>query len=301
MAPSGTPSIPVLFYVHCPSDADSVLAVAQRAEHLGFDGVSMADHVAMPVNMASVYPYSEDGTCPYLHDDFFDVWVSFAAMAAVTKRLRFLTEVYVAALRHPILTAKAIATLSVISGGRVELGVGAGWMAEEFEALGVDFDRRGSVLEETVTACRRLWSPGPAEHHGQHWDFDLVHFNPKPPAPVPVLVGGTSERALRRAAQWGDGYVGRRENVQRCLELTARLRALRTDLGRSADPFRVQFSTLGITLEECAQLAKGGIDAITYINRAKQLDRLLEHMEAFAAEVMWPFRHQTGEKVVSQA
>lgn len=91
----------MLFYIHCPSDATSVLEVAQRAEKLGFDGVSMADHIAMPVRMSSAYPYSEDGTCPYLGDDFFDVWVSFAAMAAVTERVRFLTEVYLAALATP--------------------------------------------------------------------------------------------------------------------------------------------------------------------------------------------------------
>lgn len=173
-------------------------------------------------------------------------------------------------------------------------------MAEEFETLGVDFDQRGAVLEETVAACRRLWFSEPAEYHGRHWDFGPLYFNPKPPAPVPIFVGGTSDRALRRAVQWGDGYVGRRENVQRCLDLTARLRALRADVGRGADPFRIQFSTLGIASEECDQLAEGGVDAITYINRAEQLDELLDQMDEFASEVMGPFRRHKGEEVVTQ-
>lgn len=280
----------MLFYVHCPSDAPSVLEVAKQAECLGFDGVSMADHIAMPVKMSSVYPYSVDGSCPYLEDQFLDVWVTFAAMSAVTTRVRFFTEVYLAGLRHPLITAKAIATLSAISGGRVELGVGAGWMREEFDVLGVNFDRRGEILEETIEICRRVWGSEPTEHHGRHWEFDPLHFNPKPPAPVPIFVGGTSERALRRAVRWGDGYVGRRESVERCLELTARLRAMRQELGRADDPFRIHFSTFGAKLEECEQLADGGIDAITYMNRARNLHDLIAGMEVFAREVMDPFR-----------
>jgi probable F420-dependent oxidoreductase len=138
----------------------------------------------------------------------FDVWVYFGYLAARTNRIRLGTYVYNIGLRHPFITARAVATADRLSGGRVDLGLGVGWLREEWDAVGLDFRTRGRRFEESIAVCHRLWSDESVEFHGEFDDFDPVKFEPKPvQRPMPLLFGGDTELTLRRAARLGGGWV----------------------------------------------------------------------------------------------
>jgi len=158
-------------------------------------------------------------------------------MAAVTTRLRFGTMVFILPLRHPLEVAKAVGTAAVLSGGRVLLGTGAGWIREEYDALGVDFATRGRRYDEMIDVVRKAWSGAMVEHRGAHFDLGRFQMSPAPVAPVPIAIGGTSDIALRRAARLGDGWIGTGQSAEQALAILGRLRALRTEAGRGARPF----------------------------------------------------------------
>lgn len=193
-----------------------------------------------PQKIATPYPYTEDGTPRWRpFTDWPDPWVAIGAMAAATSRLRFLTSIYVLPVRNPLLVAKAVGTAAVLSGGRVTLGVGAGWMREEFELLEQPFEGRGRRMDEMIEVLRTLWAGGWVEHHGEHYDFPPLEMSPVPPEPVPIWVGGLSEPALRRAARRGDGWISDLHTTAELREIAARLRALRGDSERAGRPFAV--------------------------------------------------------------
>ena len=148
----------------------------------------------------------------------FDALLSLAAIAATTKNVRLGTDVYNIGLRHPFVTARAIATLDVLSGGRVEFGIGASWLEEEWDATGLDFATRGRRVDETIEVCQRLWSEDVIEHHGEFFDFEPVMFNPKPlQQPQPrLLIGGDGAAAKRRAALVGDAWLPMNHGLERC-------------------------------------------------------------------------------------
>jgi probable F420-dependent oxidoreductase len=199
--------------LHLPSaqsgaNASDVLTVARTAERAGFDAVWMFDHLFTPTDLGSRYPYSRDGSYPLSpQDPFFDPLAVFGVLAGATERLKLGTMVLIAAYRHPIVLAKALASIENFAPGRVVLGVGAGWMREEFDALGVSSARRGDRLVEYVRALRTIWSPEPVTFEGEFYSFPEAGFLPAPTAPIPVIFGGHSDGALRRAAQHGDGWA----------------------------------------------------------------------------------------------
>jgi probable F420-dependent oxidoreductase len=188
--------------------------------------------------MQSRYPYSPDGsvywdgTVPWP-----DPWVSIGAMAMVTTRLRFITSVFILPLRDPFITAKAVGTAAVVSGGRVILGGGIGWMRDEFDQLGVDFHTRGARTGEIIEVLRLLWSGEMVEYHGKHYDFGRVQMSPAPPAQVPIYMGGESDPALRRAARLADGFISVPHDPAELADLVGKLTALRAEYGRQDDPF----------------------------------------------------------------
>jgi probable F420-dependent oxidoreductase len=164
----------------------------------------------------------------------FDAFGYLCYLAGVTSKIKLGTHVYNLALRHPFVAARAVQTLDVVSGGRALVGIGAGWLPEEWKAAGLDFRTRGARLDESLSVCQRLWSEDAVEHHGRFFDFGPVMFEPKPvqrPWP-PVLVGGESSAALRRAARNGDGWIGMAHTSESVVEPVARLRALREEYGR---------------------------------------------------------------------
>jgi probable F420-dependent oxidoreductase len=220
------------------SEPDQLVEIARAAEEAGFEGVLLSDHLFFPGDLRSRYPYSEDGkpmfdgTMP-----FPDPWPTIGAMAAVTTRLRFGTMVYILPLRHPLEVAKAVGTAAVLSGGRVLLGTGAGWIREEYDALGVDFATRGKRYDEMIEVMRKAWTGAMVEHRGTHFDLGRFQMSPAPAAPVPIAIGGTSDVALRRAARLGDGWIGTGQTAEQALGILGRLRALRAEAGRAARPF----------------------------------------------------------------
>jgi len=220
------------------TEPDQLVEVARAAEEAGFHGVLVSDHLFFPGRLHSQYPYSPDGkpgfdgTTP-----FPDPWATIAAMAAVTTRLRFGTMVYILPLRHPLEVAKTVGTAAVLSGGRVALGAGAGWIREEYEALGVEFSTRGRRFDEAIEVLRRVWSGEMVEHHGRFFELGPLQMSPAPAAPVPIWIGGASDAALRRAARLGDGWIGTGQHPDELPQLLGRLRAQREKAGRGSAPF----------------------------------------------------------------
>ncbi len=215
-----------------------------EAERLGFESVWMADHLVFPVDMAGSPHPGEDAPPVPPSTPVFDTFGWLCFLAGKTTRLRLGTNVYLLGLRHPFVAARAVQTLDLLSDGRAEVGLGAGWLRQEWTAAGLDPSTRGRRLDEALAVCKRLWSEEVVEHHGEFFDFEPVMFEPKPvqkPWP-PIHVGGESESALRRAARDADGWYGLTQDVESAAALVTRLHQLRRDAGSEQDRFEV---TLG--------------------------------------------------------
>ena len=182
----------------------------RRLEQAGFASLWVSDHIVMPTTVVSRYPYSGDGAMTWITDDpWYDALIVLAQAAAVTESVELGTAVLVLPQRNPVLLAKQVASLDRLAGGRVVLGVGAGWLAEEFDALMTPFDSRGSRMDEWIALLRACWTGTPPAFEGTHYRLPGgVVCQPTPARPVPVLVGGTTPAALRRARERGDGWVG---------------------------------------------------------------------------------------------
>ncbi len=220
------------------------LEITLEAERLGFESIWMADHLVFPVDMAGS-PHPGDDTPPVPPSTpVFDAFGWLCFLAGNTSRIRLGTNVYLLALRHPFAAARAVQTLDILSEGRAEVGVGAGWLRKEWEVAGLDPVTRGRRLDEALAVCKRLWSEETVEHRGRFYAFDPVMFEPKPvqkPWP-PIHVGGESEAALRRAATAGDGWYGLTHTPESAAERVAHLAELRRQAGRESERFQV---TLG--------------------------------------------------------
>jgi probable F420-dependent oxidoreductase len=187
------------------SEPEQLVELAPIVEELGYAGVVLPDHVALPAKADSSYPYSDYELDP--RSPFLDPWPAITAMATTTRRLRFATYVYILPMRDPFSVAKSVATTAILSGGRVALGLGVGWLAEEMEILGHAYAGRGARSDEMIEILGALWRDGAAEYHGHHFDFPRVHAEPRPGHPIPIYVGGHTPAAVRRAGRC-DGWMG---------------------------------------------------------------------------------------------
>ncbi|HEY7295016.1 MAG TPA: LLM class F420-dependent oxidoreductase [Dehalococcoidia bacterium] len=192
-------------------DAADQVRVAVAAEELGFDSVWVHDHIVMPVSIDSRYPYNESGVAGFAwRQDIYDPLAMLGAVAAATSRVEIGTSVLIVPYRNPLVLAKMLATIDQIAHGRLRLGVGVGWMREEFEALGIGdwYPVRGRVTDEWLAICKALWSSeGPVSFHGRFTSFEEVGAWPRPPrGHIPIWVGGWGDVAARRVARLGDGY-----------------------------------------------------------------------------------------------
>ena len=223
--------------------ARRLLEIAVAADGLGFDALWLGEHVVLPFGYESEHPTHagakpENEQFPTIIDpltELLDPWVFLGAVAASTKRLRLATGMYIAPLRHPLITARAAATLHEVSDGRFMLGVGTGWLREEFAALDVPFDERGSRLDEIIQILRLGWRGGPFEFHGTHFDLGPVQVSPRP-MEIPLVLGGNTGPALRRAAVGGDAWFS--SGMPSCddsIALHQRLLAIRAARGLSDD------------------------------------------------------------------
>ena len=219
-------------------ETKEAVEIAKAADDLGYDGVGIPDHIINLETLATPYPYTRDGERRWQpFTQWPDPWVLVGAMAQVTTRLKFVTTVYIPAMRDPYSAAKAIGTAAYLADGRVELGIGVGWCEEEFTLMGQRFDRRGKRTDEMLELFRALWQPGWTEFDGEFYQTPRLEMEPTPPR-IPIYVGGLSDIALRRAAR-NDGWIGDLISTDRAIASVERLREIRAEKGLSMDGFEV--------------------------------------------------------------
>ena len=256
--------MPTTFGTSMPSRGDmaspeNLRTLAQRAESLGFDSVWVSDHIILPRKVDSFYPYAADGVATFRPDeDYYDPLATLNFLAGCTQKIRLGTHVLILPYRNPVVTAKMLSTLDVLSGGRVILGAGVGWMEEEFQALGLDtYAQRGAVTDEYIQLFKELWTKDEPEFQGEHYQLSGMGFMPKPvqkPHP-PIWIGGHTNPAIRRAAEYGDGWmpISLRPpailDPEELAEKIARLRRLTVRAGRPEDAVSLCFST-GVTFDD---------------------------------------------------
>lgn len=223
--------------------ADHYVPMARAAEANGFDSIAVPDSVFFPEAVTVDYPFSADGDRWWPPETpFIDPLVAIPAMAAVTERITFLTNVLKLPVRHPLLVAKQVASIAALSGDRFRLGVGISWIPEEFVWTGTDMRTRGARTDEAVEIIRTVCAGGGprwVEHHGRYYDFDRLMISPAPTRPVRVLVGGHSDHAMRRAARLGDGWISANVSAAELEQLVARLHAHLAEAGRTPEGFEV--------------------------------------------------------------
>jgi probable F420-dependent oxidoreductase len=239
-------------------DLDNLIPLACAAEAAGFTGVSLGDHLFFPEQVGSPYPYTADGSAPWEPSDPWpDCWVTIAAMAAATSRLRFTTGVYIAPLRHPIILAKAIGTVARLFPGRVVAGFGAGWLREEFDILGEQFERRGRRMDEMLVVMRQLWTGETVEYYGEFYDLPPITMSPPPQEPPLVFIGGHGEAALRRACK-NDGWIGVHRNFEDTEAALRELGVIQAESER-ARPFTVMLNVLSPSPEDAKRFQSLGV------------------------------------------
>ncbi|GAA3803067.1 hypothetical protein GCM10022403_041360 [Streptomyces coacervatus] len=274
---------------------EDLVEIARAADRSGFGYLASCDHVAIPRRLASA-----------MSTVWYDPVATLAFLAGVTERVRLLSHVAVVGLRHPLLTAKQYATLDHLSGGRLVLGVGAGHVREEFEALGVDFERRGAVLDESIDALRAALGPDEfPEHHGKLYDFEGLGQRPRPVQEnIPLWVGGSSPAAVRRAALKGDGWLPQGDPRDRLPAQIERIRRLREEadidgpftIGAITEPlyigapdWDVGRRTLTGSPDALAESLRAyramGVHQIQVRFRCRSRTELIDQMAAFGAEV----------------
>ena len=275
-------------------DPAHFLDIARTADACGWHALALSDHLFFPQHLRSSYPYVDDGKPFWLSSTPWpDPWVAIGSMAAVTRQLRFMTNVYVLPVRNPFVVAKVVGTAAVLSNNRVTLGIGVGWMREEFELLGQDFSTRGKRTDEAIEVLRRLWRGGMVEYHGKFYDFGRLEMSPAPTAPVPIYVGGESPPALRRAARYGDGWISVLRSFAEIKSLIERLTALRRECGRADRPFDVCVSCSDVfDVDGYRRLQDLGVSSILtvpwvmYGEDPTTLDAKQRGLQRFAADVI---------------
>lgn len=261
------------------SQALDVADLARQAEAVGFESLWLPEHPIMPVHSSSRYHGTPDGSIPEYMTDMVDPYMALARAAAVTHTIKLGTSISLIPERNPLLTAKIIATLDLHSGGRFILGVGAGWLREETEIMGGDFDHRWSQTREAILAMKVLWTKAEAEFHGKYFDFPPVKCYPQPvqkPHP-PILLGGNARNVFRRVAGWADGWLPAGPTVEQVKAGRAALDELAAAAGR--DPASIQITAFAVPAdrERLQDYAAAGANrAIVMLPDSKDPDALSE-------------------------
>jgi probable F420-dependent oxidoreductase len=273
----------------------SYAILAEAAERSGYDSLWLSDHLIAPVEWAPVYPYDSTGRpgAYGVNTPLTDVWVTLGLLAGATSRIRLATGVYILPMRNPFVTAKCAATVQGLSGGRFLFGVGSGWMREEFAAVGEDFDSRGARMDEIVAILRKLWSGEPVSHQGEHYNFEAVQMNPAAEPAPPIIVGGLTPPALRRAARIGDGWFGPAATLEAAAAARETIEAERRRLGRDGLPFQywVRITDPWNAAERASLAAAGFEDVVVHPGQLvaggnRELGAMMEGVERLAAEAL---------------
>ncbi len=262
-------------------------ALALAADEVGIESLWTVEHVVVPKEYESVYPYNRKGKLSGdFHHDVPDpvVWMSY--VAAITKQVRLSTGILILPQRHPLYVAKEFATLDKFSNGRAMLGVGIGWLEEEFDALGIPFQQRVARTEESMQALRSLWRDEVASFDGEQFSWKDVGSFPKPVQPqgVPIIVGGHVPAAARRAAKFGDGFFPGR--IDRLDELLAELKNECGRIGRDPAEIEVTTGTPNMSLDNIKAMADKGISRLVMPPLGRSKDDIRRGVETFAEEVI---------------
>ncbi|MFN2462320.1 MAG: LLM class F420-dependent oxidoreductase [Candidatus Dormibacteria bacterium] len=268
------------------ADPSHATAIARHAEGVGFDSLWTIEHVVIPGGYTSKYPYSPSGRMAGDEDAVIPdplIWLTW--VGAATRRIRLCTGMLILPQRNPVVTAKEVATLDHLTGGRVELGVGVGWLREEFEVLGVPFEGRGARTDEYVAVMRALWTQDRPTFHGRHFSFEDARVNPRPVnGTIPIIVGGHSEAAARRAGRLGDGFFPAPPTIDELEHLLAVMRAAAEEAGRDPGIIEVSFGTRP-TPDALERLAALGVRRLTVAAFGADLDGVKRRLDAAAAAV----------------
>jgi probable F420-dependent oxidoreductase len=269
-------------------DREAMIAIAERAEDLGYSSLWTSDHILIPKNL------------PEPFGNLLESFTTLSYLAARTEHIRLGTGILVLPQRNPLLVAKQAATIHHLSGGRFTLGVAVGWIEQEYKYLGADFGNRGRLADEYIAALRELFESDAPDFHGEHVSFTDVLFSPRPIVPIPIVVGGSSPAALKRAAKLGDGWhglrlspesarsaiatmdeIGHRENFAVSLRLQTRVGGIVDGV----EPGAVLQGDAGAIIEQVNRYAGAGIHHLVIEPLSSDLRDFLQQLERFAAEV----------------
>ena len=280
-------------------EGESIARVARRAEELGYDSLWVSDHIIFPTQLQSAYPYSPDGKLPLdPTNPLLEPFTVLSYAAAVTKTIKLGTSVIIVPYRDPLVTAKIVSSLDVLSGGRFIFGVGVGWLEEEFRALRQNLRDRAAQTREALLVMKACWTQDSPEFHGKFFDFSGIKFAPKPrqkPYP-PIWFGGNSPSALKRAVEHGDGWHAVWETPEEVNEKARTLRDLCTNAGKNFADFPLTINVnnrVPYTIENVKKYEAAGI-SMMFIPRSFRADvnTMIENMENFAKEIKDPLEKQ---------
>ncbi|MGZ6887448.1 MAG: TIGR03619 family F420-dependent LLM class oxidoreductase [Acidimicrobiia bacterium] len=279
---------------------DHLLPMARAAEEAGFDTITVPDSIFYPEQVSADYPYSADGGRFWAPETPFpDPFVSISAMAAVTERIRFLTNVVKLAIREPLSVAKQLASMAALSHDRVGLGVGLSWIPEEFAWTHNDMKTRGRRADEMIEILKLVCAGGGprwVEYHGKHYDFDRLMMSPAPEQPVPIYVGGLSDPGFRRAARLADGWISVQNTTAEIVGAIEAIDRYREEYGRADRPFEINaLPTDAFDVDGYRRLADAGvteIQAVPWYFTGKDPDDLTNRIDSlfwFADTIMHKF------------
>ncbi|MET8874696.1 TIGR03619 family F420-dependent LLM class oxidoreductase [Nocardia sp. NPDC004604] len=282
-------------YAETMTDPTYYVPLAQAAEAAGYTSMTIADSVAYPKESDATYPYTPDGSREFLEDKpFIEAFVLSAAIAAATTTLRLTPFVVKLPIRPPVLVAKQAASIAALSGNRFGFGVGISPWPDDFEIMGVPFEHRGARMDECIDIVRGLTAGGYFEFHGKYYDLPPIKISPVPTEPIPILIGGHSGPALRRAAQRGDGWMHAGGDPAELDRLLAKLETLRAEYGTRKD-FEVHVISLdGFTVDGVKRLEDKGVTDVIVGFRypyttepdTESLDTKIAHLSRFAEKVI---------------
>lgn len=269
-------------------------AIAQKADETGWHGLSFSDHVVHPKNLKVPYPYTPNGKRRW---EAFTQWpdpmVMIGALSTITQHIEFMNNIYVLPMRNPLMAAKAISTAAVLSDNRLNLCIGVGWSKDEFELLEQDFHTRGKRCDESIEILRKLMQGGWVKHDGELYPFEELEMSPVPDKPVPIWVGGISKFALRRAAQFGDGWVSDLQSSKEITDSIVDIKEQRQKLGTDNENFSVMASPNDAFMpEQFMELEDNGVTHIMtmpwhfYQKPPFTLEQQLDSIERFYHNVI---------------
>jgi probable F420-dependent oxidoreductase len=270
------------------SNPDLLAHLAVTAETCGFESLWTVEHVVIPKGYQTPYPYSKDGKIPGGEDVAIpDPLLPLGFIAAITKKVKLATGVMILPQRHPLYVAKEMATLDLLAGGRAILGIGSGWLKEEFDALGLDFHVRGARTDEAIKSMRALWRDNPSSFHGKHFNFGPLASFPKPAqsAGVPIHIGGHSPAAARRAGRLGDGFFPALSDAPKLKDLFGLMRDEAAKAGRDANA--IELSCIGrANVDAIRPLQEVGIARVILAPPGFDKDALSRGLEKLGNEVI---------------